>query len=390
MEDVTVTQLNELRADLIARVRTAGIPDDVEKLASALKSTTEAATAKETLGIQRRTISLEALKSWATILVPGVSVLGLCATIWYQGQQLAVTRVAGEDTQWINTLAALTAPDAGPRSGYVSFERLKPFLRAGRYVGDARDISSLLLGHISSREIFDDLLVASFPRPTAEDLPRIVRIERALNESYNSTDIILKRIDAAKSDPDKSKVARELEALTSMRYNQPGLPTASMEEDARHAQGEIAAEVVSAGAILADLLRGRIDSNPLALNDIWLPHIDLHNANLQKVDFSGTEMDQVDLSGADLRGTRIHDGLDTVKWWLAKYLDKDVIEYAMKSNYPYAFNANGGNADESKSYSDPPVTRDEYVTNVRRLCKQVGCNVSDLDVLFGPVTPVSK
>src|SRR5882757_9018823 len=61
---------------------------EAERYSSALEAVSDAATAAEPLDIQRKAFSLQGLKSWATILVPPVSVLGLSATIWTQAEQL--------------------------------------------------------------------------------------------------------------------------------------------------------------------------------------------------------------------------------------------------------------------------------------------------------------
>jgi hypothetical protein len=240
-----------------------------------------------------------------------------------------------------------------------------------------------------SREIFDDLFAATFPHPKVDDIPRIARIERALNENYDATESLLEQIVAAESQTDKAQGSRELAAVRSNRFAQPWLPTASPKEEAEHARGEIEAEIATAGKALGNLLRARTGSDPLLLDRIWLWNTDLHDANLRNINFEDCWLTHVDVSGADLRGTKLFGGMNTVKWWLARYLDKDVIEAAMKNDYPYAFNSNGGNSDQSVSYDEPPVTRTEYVKNIGRLCKQVGCDAADSKVLFGPPTPAS-
>jgi hypothetical protein len=375
-------EYDDLSAAVRAAMKGAKTPEEYEKFAAALKGIAEAATAKGSLSLQLKNTSLERLKSWATIVVPAISILGLCGTVWLQSSQLDASRISAEDAQWNTTLTALTAPDAGPQSGYISVERLKPFLRKGRYVEDARDISSLLLGRIVSREIFDDLFEATFPHPEMGDLQKIIRIERALNENYDSTDAILKKM----RDATGPLNAKQLAMMNAPNLQRRGLPTASIKDEAEHAIAETSAEVFVAGKLLGDLLRARKGKAPLDLTGMWLRQTDLHDANLQNVDLSQTAINNVDLKGADLRGITLTD-LSTERWWLASAIDKDTIEWAMKYFYPYSFNADGGNIDNSQWYQGEAVTKEEYSQNINRLCKNAGCTVKDSDIMFGPTAP---
>jgi hypothetical protein len=381
-------------ADKVAALPSA---DEAEKYSSALKSVTEAATAAESLDIQRRNIDLERLKSWATILVPLVSVLGLTVTIWTQAEQLGANRTSAEDSQWISTLTALTSGNNTTQAGLAYIERIKPFLANPRYSELARDMSVLTLGKMSDYDLFKDLFEATFPRPGVEDLPLLARISRSLNQNYDAGKVILdkwnEQLAASSHSPGRSVTVptgppsqlsnvQLAPSFTQPRRAQPGIPLASEKDNLEHAQNETYREVVIVADLIADLLRRRSSDRPLDLSEGWFPTTDLHDANLSNVDITGTSIGPVNLKGADLHGIHL-EYLEGVRWWQAKYLEKNTIESLIKTSYPYSFNEPDHSGPTYSS--DEKVTPKDYQDGVNRLCRQVGCNIANAELKIGPL-----
>jgi len=373
-------EFDSIRKALSDKIAICTTPDDVEKLSSALKSVTEAATSAETLDIQRRNIDMERLKSWSTIVVPLVSVLGLTVTIWTQAEQLTANRYTAEDNQWISTLTALTSVNNSSQAGIAYIERIKPFLTNSRYADVAKDIATLILSKMADYEIFQDLFHSVFAKPTVSDIPHLARISRGLNQNWDAGKAILDKWNA--EPPASARAPNQPAPSYTMPRRVQGQALASEKDNLEHAQTETYKEIVSNNALLADLLRKRTSEEPLDLGEAWFPLTDLHNANLTNVDFNYSTLDRVNLDGADLHGIHFTD-LSGIRWWLAKYVGKDAIESLVKTSYPYSFNEADGSQVEYAT--DEPVTLKEYQTNVERLCKQAGCKIPVSQLKIGPL-----
>lgn len=376
----------DIRKSLTTKLLEAQSADDAEKFSAALKSVTEAATAKESLDIQRASISIERLKSWVTVVVPVVSVLGLTATLWTQSAQIRSTRDTTEDAQWTSTLAALTSVGRNPADGFSYVARVKPFLRNERYAGVARDVAVVLLGKIVDPATFDDLFHATFPKPVVSDIPLLVRISRALNHNWDADKAALDRFDSSQGPPVQGPA---MPATAAPPRAPVGASNAGQRDALQNAQSELYKEMGVVNSTLADLLRARKSNDTLDLTEIWFSRTDLHAASLRNADFGLAAISQVNLSGADLHGVHAELFLPDVRWWRAQYLEKDVLETLVKTSYPYKFNEASYNGVSTSYAESDAVTREDYKQGVVRLCSQLSCDIDTSHLAFGPMQPAT-
>jgi Pentapeptide repeats (8 copies) len=233
-------------------------------------------------------------------------------------------------------------------------------------------VSILTLGKVADYEIFDGLFAATFPSPDVTDIPLLVRVNRSLNQNWDTGKGILDKLEAMTS---------PVNAVPTQPQGGRPMPLVSDKEGFEHAQNETFKEITAVANVLADLLRKRDGEKPLDLTGTWFPQTDLHDANLVNGDFTGCTLDRLNITGANLRGTPV-DSLNNTRWWLAKWIDKDAVVALPQSSYPYSFNDTG--IDTSYATAEP-VSRKEYESNIATLCAQAGCKLPAAQLRFGPL-----
>ncbi len=131
----------------------------MEKAANIRKTLTE--TEKNTVEAEtfRSTLRQEALKSWAQILVPLISVLTLGFTLLTQVLQQKAAQEAQEDTAWRQAIAKFSSVKrhGAGFEGLALQVELKPFIKSGRHKEEAAELARLMLPELADAAAFKDL-----------------------------------------------------------------------------------------------------------------------------------------------------------------------------------------------------------------------------------------
>src|SRR5262245_1924545 len=94
------TALEELANKATQLVSESGRVEDLEKAASIAKMAAEVSKQNSDAVSQAKTLRYEGWKSFATLIVPLLTVATLFVTVYIQYQQISATREANEDTEW--------------------------------------------------------------------------------------------------------------------------------------------------------------------------------------------------------------------------------------------------------------------------------------------------
>jgi hypothetical protein len=115
-------KIDELVEAPLQHVNPTSSLDDIGKALEIAKTATENAKTNQELRTSVEQMRGERLKTWASILVPIVSILALLATVltqmYQQHSQLLAGRQQAEDTQWRELLATL---QGGLREPFLIF-----------------------------------------------------------------------------------------------------------------------------------------------------------------------------------------------------------------------------------------------------------------------------
>ncbi|HEX6703892.1 MAG TPA: pentapeptide repeat-containing protein [Albitalea sp.] len=328
--------------------------EDYKSAADTWKAVAEAWKAQRDAENQQRLIRFEGLKSFATFVVPFLTLLTLLVTIWLQrdatliqrdtarlqAEQVKATIEANEDIQWREAVKAL-AGSQSVISGLAAQEMLKPLRETKRYHDKADELAIAVMGRVSDEEGFRDLFDSTFRQQDWSTVAGMLIVARTLAASYHAA------ADAAKEAERQERSARlqrgfmtaaigGVEATGSKSGNSwGGLPPAFVSIGAANAY---VAEMRYVCPKLAAILRlPRPQKMDLDLSGVMLLDCDLSGTNLSRADLTGAQIqasrfEEVDLS--DLRGFKDSKWPST-PWWRAGRIDTRLLALLSKSSYPY-------------------------------------------------------
>lgn len=352
--------------------------EDMEKAASISKLLAEADKQQSDAANQRNVLRNEGVKSWATILVPLLSIVTLAVTIWIQTDQLAITREANEDTAWREAVKSLSTAETTP-NGIAAQTLLKPFLNSKRYHQQATELSRLALGQIASHDSFEDLFDSTFGEPSFADLSAITKVNRALHSNLRD---VWDRIDkdGTKGDqaqakqlppsvpPDMSPALLNLLSQGGPDKREPS------RDDLIHDRDELIAEVSFTCKKIAHLLLIRPKQQPVDLTGTYL------NCSLSGIDFGEVDISlatvETDVAGLNFKGIAgfSDSWWSNTRWWKARAIAPQLLEVLKEKFYPYYT--------RDVEY-EPKATRDEYGRELSRLCADAGLTCPTDSIRFG-------
>jgi hypothetical protein len=333
----------------------------------------------------------EGLKSFATLVVPLISIVTLGITVYIQSaqltetrNQLAVSREANEDTQWREAMK--TYAEAGKEGNFVAgvaaAAMMKNFLHSPRYGSQARDMALLLMPKIADMDSFVDLFTAVIGNPTPADLEAMITLSRQLNNAYDETTDL---INTAETQDRARKSAGPSLNLSPFFGREPSpSPSSALSsiispvDQLKHMHAAMERQV----DFLSQKIAGVLSREPKAG-----AHLDLHGAWIRSV-----ELSRVDLSGADLTDAVLNsvtlDGAilaaivkyarsnwaDT-QWWAADEISGPLLQNLMQNAFPYR------NGDAAYEPANP--TREDYVRRIKELCAKARIDCPANRILFG-------
>jgi hypothetical protein len=314
---------------------------------------------------QRSLLRFEAFKSWAAILVPFLSIVTLFVTIAMQYAQLGATREASADTQWRenekNVLEQLRGPTPDP---LLATSLLQSYIGDPRYGRQAIDLSLLVLSNVPSSEVFKDYFVSRKIEVNLETLASILALDRSLWRRHTDINEFL-------ADKDPNTMGTH------------GYPPSLSREQALAIEKALLTELTFLSGEIGGFIKtqnGRNES--LDLRRVLLTNADLAGSNFGDALLEDSQMENLNLDGANLGAiVRYADSAwFGSNWWDAKAINPPLLEFLMKSWYPYH--------SPDFNYPTRPPLKEAYTEKVLGLCRKSGLHCETNKILYG--APAAK
>ena len=377
-------QANLLLRSAFDKAKSSGSLDDIEKASRVAQAVATGENIHSEARSQVRKMRLEFFQSFSSMLIPLVSLAALFGTILMQAQQLSLARdqnnaqlvehsreeVGG---QWNDFLKSLHgAKDFFNDPSFVP--RLQFFINDNAYKAQAIGVAKHVLGRISEPVYFNDLFRQAFSTINRANLPDAIDVLRLLVRTTDTTRSECEQL-TAKVDPTSPA---NYEGLCSTSYftdqtvkdKVKGVPDGERIRELRVSLSNLYGEQNSTSAAIANYLRTVFErrndkvAEPVPL-DLRSAYFSV--ANLSGVDFTAFQLDNAVFDTVDLTDTQItpnaHWNWPDVRgsnWWRARSIDKGDLLIMIQKFYPYY---------PGESYLFSPITKADYETAVRRLCR---------------------
>jgi Pentapeptide repeats (8 copies) len=331
----------------------------------------------------------ERLKTWASILVPIVSILALLATVltqmYQQHSQFLAGRQQAEDTQWRELLATLQGGSSRAISDISLVPRLKTFFNSPIYGSQARDVSKRLMGNLTDEGAFRDIYTAVFPEVQTtklEDLIDMSRIMFRTNNELNRKCAALSQgldIPTTFQDPAGWGICANLVPDVAVVGIIKGVNNSAEILNTRHAAADSATEL---SFLSAKLLLGIKQYNKEnSKKHVDMSGVNIFRADAKGVDFSGIDISRSGFSYVDFSNAKLtpikYENVDLFysNWWDAAEVDQDLLPQLIRYRYP-------GYADGERIATTTPVTKDYYVHRIEILCRPFITICESANLLF--------
>ncbi|WP_438392416.1 pentapeptide repeat-containing protein [Caballeronia sp. DA-9] len=333
---------------------------DIEKSVSISKTITDRNKTARDYRNQRVVLRFEWYKTFASAIVPLLTLLTLGFTVWIQIKQLNETNIANADAGWRDTAqkvlsqlrpSGTTGRTAGMVDGQLTIQLLRPYFSDPRHGTEAMDIGMLVVTRTGDRNAIENFY--AFPDIKVTD---------------SNVNVFLFR-------------ARDLESQLAALDDESQLQTLPV-EIARNAD-----KFREALSYNLRLICGKISESLQPVPRINFPdHVDgIHfldcsfaNVNLRGAIIKKSHFERVDFRGADLSNVRAFEqsAWEGSNWWDAKRINGPLLFYLLKNYFPYA--------DGSRSYFQQPPIEAAYKNKVRALCGTARVDCPDKLLRFGP------
>jgi hypothetical protein len=401
-----VTSTSEIVQSALGSVTPSSTLDDLEKVASIVKTSAEANKSEIDALNAKSQLRQENLKAWSAILVPLFSLLALMFTVGIQAlqleasrqqqfQQLEASRQQDVDTQWrafLDTVKNDTKESPTRIISDVTFpSRLKSFIHSKVYSADVVEVARKLLGNVVDQNGFGELLRIIYPVEEKIPLSDLVDISRELritsDNSYancaelsqgiqlpaiqrgnvcnfiypgDQTDALITNLS------DKQKAAK----LTILRQNISVLTN----------------EEVKISNLIANRARKMDNASNVDLSSGFILQTDFSGIDLTGSDISDSTFDRVDLFESKLKPSKYNNvQMFGSNWWEANEIDQNLLQTLVTYAWP-------GNFQGEIVVGHVQLTREYYVRRVNELCKPklAVCGESELKFNKDNLTQVMK
>jgi hypothetical protein len=359
--------------------------DDLEKAASIAKYAAEAQKAEIEAQNARGTIWGGIGKHLSNIVVPIASLVAVVTTFWIQSNQVSISRQQIQDTEWREFLGSINKSPNYAISEITFVPRLKSFLHSNVYKEQVVDVAKRLLGQLTDRAGFDDLINVVFPperdvslSDMKDVLNSLQRTDIAIQITCNPTDEAFHALkipgpsltwglcDATFTDhqvlefletyPDKNKI---------IQARRDAIATAEEEYDVTRRL------LAAIKILLADKKDATVD-----MSGVTLMRGDLTGIDLKNVVLTEASCERCDFTGTVLQSER-HQKLNpqNSNWWDADKIDKDLLELFISEYYPGYF-------ERELLVAHKNFSQGYYIDRITKLCAAVGLKCSDLELKF--------
>jgi len=348
-----MNNLEKLFEAAYEKANSTGTLDDIDKAANVAKANAEVKKAESDVANSRAQMRLEGLKSFATFLVPIVSLLTIAFTVYIQLQQLRETQFKDEDTQWREFLSSIRERKAADAAlSDPTFEpRLRSFFSSSRYGDQARSVSKRMLGQVANEPAFRDLFGLTIGDVNSKNFADVVDVGRTLAFNSQAAQDRCTAFTEDLSDDIKDKLGtiQGSGGICSRGISEKTIRTLGLTSDQlqklstlRLDQLAFEAEQWFLSKRLAEFLRSNYsvgsasDHSAQSLSSVYIAGVDLSNVDFSSFDLTDTVFDSDDLSGARITPRKTN-RLDIrwTAWWEAESVDQNGLEVLTTTYYPY-------------------------------------------------------
>jgi uncharacterized protein YjbI with pentapeptide repeats len=296
-------------------------------------------------------------KSFATAVVPLLTLMTLAVTIYFQWDQSRTTLKTNEDTQWRAVVDALTKPP-GPTTDIVITTALLPFYDSTRYKSQAYEMTFLLAGRIASEAGFRSLFHGAFGNGSWENAADLERLGLALNTNYEDVNEVYQLLGGAERLQELSKAPRRQSVSNGSNIDQAN----HARNEILHAEHFLSEQVAQllrqkrpAGSVYGDFSGFSFFETDLSLADFT--GLDISNADFQRANLDNAHFTPAKFDGTTFNGTA---------WWRAQDISSPFLRYLLSAAPPNFENKDRTTLDAT----DVVILKSEYEAQVGRLCKK--------------------
>jgi hypothetical protein len=382
-------KIDELVEAALQHVNTASSLEDIGKALEIAKTATENAKTNQELRTSVEQMRGERLKTWASILVPIVSILALLATVltqmYQQHSQFLAGRQQAEDTQWRELLATLQGGSSRAISDISLVPRLKTFFNSPIYGSQAGDVSKRLMGNLTDDGAFRDIYNAVFPEVRTTKLEDLIDISRIMfrtdTELHRKCAVLSQGLVIATQyqDPSEWGVCSILLPDAAIVGIIKSVNNSAEILNTRHAATDSASELLFLSAKILLAIKQYSKEYPNKHSD--MSGLQIYGADAKEVDFSGIDVSRsvfsyVDFSNAKLTPSKFENFDPTnSNWWDVAEVDQGLLQELIKYRYP-------GYVEREPIVTTTPITKDYYVHRIEILCKPFITNCESENLLF--------
>lgn len=371
-------ELDSLINAAIKKASTSGTLEDINKIAEIAKASAEANKAKADVANSRAQMQLEGLKSFATFLVPVVSLLTIAFTVYIQRLQLRETQLQNEATQWREFLSSAKISPNTVQSDITFSPRLRSFFSSPTYRDQAISISKRMMGGIANPTEFKDLFGVTFGVVDTTNFADVIDVGKLLNSNmsrvYSDCNAFADDLD----DKTRNKIPNlaEVAPICSTSISEKTIKELGLKPAGSQALAQLRRDAAAffyenwfLSGKLAEFLRSnyKVGSSPspttISLSDLNLRETDLSNVDFSSFDMSDTVIDFSVLKGAKLTPKKFGQTFDIrfSEWWEAQAIDQAALENFLMYEFPYYT--------EGEDFpSGLDVDREHYKQQIMALC----------------------
>jgi hypothetical protein len=344
--------LDELVKLSLAKAITSGQLEDFNKAAMIAKAIAETSKADADIANAKAQMRLEGLKSFATFMVPIVSLLTIGFTIYIQYLQLQESQRLNEATQWRDFLASAKTSANSVQSDPTFAPRLRSFFTSVTYRDQAISISKRMMGSVANAAGFRDLFGVTFPAIDTATIADVVDVGRSLNANLGTTYSECATFTENLEDSLKAKIPKipQIAGICSPTISEKTIRgfglSAQESEKLSELRRNVQAFELENGFFsekIAEFIRvhyavgASFPSGSISLSKLWIISADLSNVDFSNLDVSDTIIDQGILTGAKLTPRKYGSAMDFrfTAWWESRAIDQTVLNELIENQFPY-------------------------------------------------------
>ncbi|MFM0552156.1 pentapeptide repeat-containing protein [Paraburkholderia sediminicola] len=359
-DEVERENLQKLQKMAVDKALATGEIADIEKAVSISKTVTERDKTARDYQNQRVVLRFEWYKTFASTIVPLLTLLTLGFTVWIQIKQLNETSLANADTGWRDTAekvlsqlrpAGTSGRNSGKVDGQLTIQLLRPYFSDPRHGTEAMDIGMLVVTRTGDMDASDNFYALPDIKVTESNVGVFLFRAREVQSQLAALD------DESQRQNIPEDIIRNADRIR-----------AALADNLRHICGKISESLQPIptikfpdhvdGVHFLDCSFASVDFGQAVLKRSYFERVDFHGADLSKIgDFGDSSW-----SGSD--------------WWDAREIKSSLLVYLIKNYFPYE--------QGRTSYFQRPPDALTYRAKVKKLCSGAHVDCPDAMLVYGP------